>query len=123
MDEAAEKAKSAAATSQKVVKDVASACEAHLEELRRHAVDVDALASRIDNVVSSVDAVAGHTQGISNARQSINNLTDDVSTLQISLNALYTPQPDNCGSQYAFVGVDDCCSQPARQHGNCRSDQ
>jgi hypothetical protein len=94
MNEGAEKAKSAAATSQKVVEDVASAREAHLEDLKRHAVDVDALASRIDNVVSSVDAVAGHTQGISNAQQSINDLTDDVSTLQSSLNALYTPQAD-----------------------------
>ena len=62
--------------------------------MKRYAVDVDALASRIDNVVSSVDAVAGHTQGISNAQQSISNLTDDVSTLQTSINALYTPQAD-----------------------------
>ena len=52
MDEAAEKAKSAAATSQKIVEDVTSS----------RAVDVDALAMRIDNVVSSVNAVAGHTQ-------------------------------------------------------------
>ena len=94
MDEAAEKAKSAAATSQKIVEDVASCREAHLEELKRHAFDVDALAMRIDNVVSSVNAVADHTQGISNAQQSINDLTDDVSTLQTSLNCLYIPQTD-----------------------------
>ena len=94
MHEATEKANAAATTSQKIVKEVASSRAAPVEELKRNAVDVGGLASKIADVKSAVDTVADHTQAISNAQNSLRDLTDDVSTLQSSLDGLYTPETD-----------------------------